>query len=87
MAAKKKAPKKRRRLSRSRVLWDADLERPAVKPGTPNPCNLRVKLALLTGADVAALLQQYGGNQMFAVHFVEGSMVSLTISPTRGGQD
>ena len=84
---KKTKPKPKRPRSRSRVLWQAELDRPAVKPGTADPCNLQVKLALLTGADVAALVRRYGGDQMFAVHFVEGSMVSLTISPTKGGQD
>lgn len=86
MNKKTKAKPKRTR-ARSRLLWQADLERPAVKPGTPDPCNLQVKLALLTGADVGALLRQYGAKQMFAVHFVEGSIISLTISPTKGGQD
>ena len=48
---------------------------------------LTVELRVLTKLDVIELLNEFDEGQGFFVHHVHGSMVSLTISPTRGGND
>ena len=57
MAAKKKTPKKRRRLSNEGPVGRGP-QRPAVKPGTPNPCKLRVQAGAADGAPIVAALLQ-----------------------------
>jgi len=54
------------------------------KSGGPN---LAVHLKILTKREILELLQEFDDEQKFLAHHVEGSMVSLTISPTRGGND
>ncbi len=54
----------------------------------PRGPSLTVRLAVLRSVRRSSeLLKTYGDDQGFFVHFVHGSMVSLTISPTRGGND
>jgi len=54
------------------------------KTGGPN---LEVRLKILTKTEILELLEEFDDKQKFFAHHVEGSMVSLTISPTRGGND
>jgi hypothetical protein len=49
--------------------------------------SLTVELKVLTKSEVLKLIAEFGDDQGFFVHHVHGSMVSLTISPTRGGND
>ncbi len=56
------------------------------KRGATGP-DLTVELKVLTKDEVIDLLNEFGDDQGFFVHHVHGSMVSLTISPTRGGND
>ena len=48
---------------------------------------LTVELKVLRKSEVIQLINEFGDDQGFFVHHVQGSMVSLTISPTRGGND
>ena len=54
------------------------------KSGGPS---LEVRLKILTKREILELLEEFDDEQKFFAHHVEGSMVSLTISPTRGGND
>lgn len=49
--------------------------------------SLTVELKVLSKQEVLDLIDEFGDDQGFFVHHVHGSMVSLTISPTRGGND
>jgi len=58
------------------------------KKGSRPSRTLKVHLEVLTKQEVLDLLAEFTDEEQgFFVHRVEGSMVSLTISPTRGGND
>jgi hypothetical protein len=86
-ATKKKAPERRRRPTPRAPTWAPLLSDLVGRKGTKVGPVLPVHLAVLKRPQIEALLRLYGVDQGFFVHFVEGSMVSLTISPTRGGND